>query len=94
MRKAIVNVFVPVCPFPWRVDTFHEILVCWEFLLKSIGHAQIYLKSDTSPEDKGTSVSILVTNMFIVALCYQGYQCVYSYGLLGTVVTKVNMLCG
>jgi hypothetical protein len=73
------------------VKTFHEILECWEFLLKSNGHAQICLKSDTSPEDIGTSVSTLATNTFIVALCYQGYQCVYSYDYLGTVVTKVNM---
>ena len=64
---------------------------CWELLLKFIGHAQICLKSDNSPEDIGTSVSTLVTNTFIVALCYQGCQCVYSYGFLGTVITKVNM---
>ena len=37
-------------------------------------------------------MSTLVINTFIVALCHQVYQCVYSYGYFGTVVTKVKML--
>lgn len=80
-----------VCPFPWKVENFHEILECWEFLLKAVGFVQIRLKPETSPEDRGTSVSTLVTNTFIVALRYQGYQCVCIYGYVDTVVTKVKM---
>jgi hypothetical protein len=82
---------VSVCPFPWEVASFHDILECWEFLLKSIGHVQICLKSGTSCGDIGTSVYTVVTNTFTVALCYCSYHFVYGcYGYLGTVVNKVT----